>query len=194
MKKNFLYYLPTIIFNLAETLVIIYIGVLLKLNIRDALLVLVTFGIVRMTSKNALHFKHWYRCIIWSTLFFASMFTVLKIDLELSVALTVFEAIILSGKGNISDIFQWKNVNKINQEIYDWVKFNYDNPGLLRYEKALEETDKRKYYIFEYRFREFKTYNEIAELMDIPTQRVADELKIISHFIEYSIRLAKKDN
>lgn len=191
MKKNFLYYLPTIIFNLAETLVIIYIGVLLKLNIRDVLLVLVIFGIVRMISKNALHFKHWYRCIIWSTLFFASMFTVLKIDLELSVALTVFEAIILSGKGNIADIFQWKNVNKINQEIYDWVKFNYDNPGLLRYEKALEETDKRKYYIFEYRFREFKTYNEIAELMDIPTQRVADELKIISHFIEYSIRLAK---
>ena len=30
--------------------------------------------------------------------------------------------------------------------------------------------------------------------MELDEQRISDEIKIISHFIEYSIRLAKKDN
>ena len=61
--------------------------------------------------------------------------------------------------------------------------------SLIEYENNLKKTDKRKYFIFVYRFREFKSYSEISKIMDIDIQRISDEVKIISHFIEYSIRL-----
>lgn len=60
---------------------------------------------------------------------------------------------------------------------------------LIEYEAKLKETDKQKYYIFKYRFREFKSYSQIAKIMDMDGQRISDEIKIMSHFIEYSIRL-----
>lgn len=186
--KKILYFLPSIIFNVAETLVIFLIGKLLKLHIEEILLILVLFAIVRMITKSAMHYKDWYRCLIWSTLFFLSLFVVARVHLVLSLAMTIFEAIILSGKGNISDIFMWGG-NKLNIEVYDWVKFNQDNVKLIEYERKLKETDNRKYIIFQYRFREFKSYSKIADLMDIPTQRVSEELNIMSHFIEYSVRL-----
>ena len=53
----------------------------------------------------------------------------------------------------------------------------------------IKKTDKKKYFIFVYRFREFKSYSDISKIMDIDIQRISDEVKIISHFIEYSIRL-----
>lgn len=188
--KKILYYLPSIIFNVAETLVIILIGKLLGLSLGEIVSLLLIFGIIRMIFKPALHYKDWYRCLIWSTLFFLSLFLVAKIDLRISIILTIFEAIILTNKGNINDIFMWQSKNSLNMEVFNWVKFNQDNPKLKEYEEKLKETDKKKYYIFEYRFREFKSYEEINAIMDLGgTQRVAEELKIMSHFIEYSIRL-----
>lgn len=81
--------------------------------------------------------------------------------------------------------------NTLNNEVFDWVKFNQDNEKLIKYENNLKETDKQKYFIFVYRFREFKTYSQIAKIMDMDIQRISDEIKIMSHFIEYSIRLDK---
>ena len=188
--KKLLYYLPSIIFNMAETLVIILIGVLLKLNIKIIILIIITFSIFRMIFKKPLHYKDWYRCLIWSTLFFLSLFVVAKVDLMICIGLTIFEAMILTGKGNINDIFMWGG-NILNNEVFDWVKFNQDNEKLIKYESNLKETDKQKYFIFVYRFREFKTYSQIAKIMDMDIQRISDEIKIMSHFIEYSIRLDK---
>ena len=81
--------------------------------------------------------------------------------------------------------------NALNNEVFNWVKFNQNNEKLIKYENDLDKTDKRKYFIFRYRFREFRSYNEIAKLMGLPTQRISDELNTMSHFIEYSIRLDK---
>lgn len=186
--KKILYYLPSIIFNVAETLVIILVGKLLGLTITQMLIILLMFAIIRMLLKPALHYKDWYRCLIWSTLFFLSLFVVAKVSFIVCVLLTIFEAIILTHKGNINDIFMWGG-NKLNTEVFNWVKFNQNNEKLKKYEENLKETDKQKYYIFRYRFREFKSYNQIADLMDMDAQRISDEIKIMSHFIEYSIRL-----
>lgn len=186
--KKILYYLPSIIFNVAEFSVLIIIGSLLKINFKTVLFLVLIFAIFRMIFKNPLHYKDWYRCLIWSTLFFLSLFVVAKFDLIICICLTVFEALILSGKGNISDIFQWGG-NALNNEVFNWVKFNQNNERLIKYESDLKKTDGQKYAIFKYRFREFRSYNDIADLMELPTQRISDELKIMSHFIEYSIRL-----
>ena len=186
--KKFLYYLPSLIFNVAESLAIILIGFFVKLTFTQIIITALTFGITRVLTKSAIHYKNWKLCLLWSSLQLFSIFLTVKVDIFVGILFTIFAGIILSGKGNINDIFQWGG-NTLNTEVFNWVKFNLDNEKLIKYEKDLKENDKQKYYIFKYRFREFKSYNEIADLMGLPTQRISDELKIMSHFIEYSIRL-----
>ena len=112
------------------------------------------------------------------------------------ILLTIFTGFVSTGKADINDMFMWKG-SDLNQQVFEWVKFNQDNKKLIEYEHNLEKTDKRKYFIYVYRFKEFKKYSEIAELMETDPQRISDEVKIMSHFIEYSIRLSsynKEDN
>ena len=186
--NKFLYCLPSLIFNVAETLAIILIGFSLELNWFEIIITLLVFAITRVLTKSAIHYKSWKLCLIWSSLQLFSLFLTVKVNLFIGILFTIFAGIILSGKGNINDVFQWGG-NKLNTEVFNWVKFNQDNKKLIEYEAKLKETDKQKYYIFKYRFREFKSYSQIAKIMDMDGQRISDEIKIMSHFIEYSIRL-----
>ena len=155
----------------------------------DIMCIILLFAILRMMTKSAIHYKDWKLCIVWSTLQMFSLFLASKTNLTVSIIVTSFAAIILSGKGDYHDIFMWGG-NRLNKEVFNWVKFNQDNEKLMKYEKKLKDQNERqKYFIFKYRFREFKSYNQIAELMEMDVQRVSDEIKIMSHFIEYSIRL-----
>lgn len=191
MKKkiqSFLYLLPSIIFNITETLVIFLIGISLKLDIKEVLIVMLTFGIVRMVTRSGLHYKSWKECFVWSALQLLSLFLTIKTGLLIGLLSTVFTALILTKKGDINDMFMWGG-NKLNGNVYDWVKFNQDNEKLKQYEENLRRTDKKKYFIFIYRYREFRSYSDISKIMDIDIQRICDEINIMSHFIEYSIRL-----
>lgn len=186
--KRMLYYLPSIIFNVIEFLVIILIGVLLGLEIIDIIIIILLFAIVRMITKSAIHYKNWKLCLFWSTLQMLSLFLVYKTNTIISIIAIIFAGIVLSGSGDIKDIFMWGG-NNLNNIVFDWVKFNQNNEKLNKYELLLKETDKQKYFIFKYRFREFKSFSQIASLMDMSTQRISEEIKVMSHFIEYSIRL-----
>ena len=187
MRKIF-YYLPSIIFNVIEFLVIILIGILLEIQFVDIMCIILLFGIIRMLTKSAIHYKNWKLCLLWSTLQMFSLFLVYKTGVLVSILTIIFAATILSGKGDYKDIFMWGG-NNLNNIVFNWVKFNQDNEKLFNYEKKLRETDRQKYFIFIYRFREFKSYSQIASLMDMDVQRISEEIKTMSHFIEYSIRL-----
>lgn len=188
MMKRILYYLPSIIFNVTEVLAVIYIGRLLNLEIKNIIIVIILFAGLRMLLKEPLHYRDWKRCFAMTLVFFVGIFITFRIDIIIGIGMTILGAIVLTGKGNINDIFMWGG-NKLNQEVYNWVKYNQDNEKLKNYENQLKENDKQKYYIFRYRFREFKSYNTISKLMEMDNQRISDEIKIMSHFIEYSIRL-----
>jgi hypothetical protein len=75
--KKFKYYLPSIIFNIAEVGVIILTGILLQLKIEIMLLILSIFCMIRISIGGALHYKSPYKCAIWSLLVFLrrSIFT-----------------------------------------------------------------------------------------------------------------------
>lgn len=189
MKRIF-YYLPSIIFNAVEFLAIILIGVLLEMKLIDIICIILLFAIIRMLTKSAIHYKNWKLCLFWSTFQMFTLFLASKAGIAISVLITVFAAIVLSGKGDYKDIFMWGG-NSLNKIVFDWVKFNQDNEKLIKYEEDLKKTDKQKYFIFKYRFREFKSYSQIASIMGIGTQRISEEINVMSHFIEYSIRLDK---
>lgn len=186
--KKIIRMLPSIILNIIEFLIVILIGKLLGLDIGKIMILILLFAVVRMQIKGAIHYKDWRRCLIMTSLFFLSLFIVERVDFLLALLITIFEALILTEKGNINDIFMWGG-NSLNNTVFAWVKFNQDNDKLIKYEERLKESDKQKYFIFKYRFREFKSYNQIANLMDMDAQRISEEIKIMSHFIEYSIRL-----
>ena len=176
--KKCLRYLPSIIFNTGEFLAIILIGFLLELKLNKMIILILLFSITRMFFKQAMHYKDWKRCLLMTSLFFLSLFIVAKADFYIALIMTIFEALILTGHGNINDMFMWGG-NKLNKEVFDWVRFNPNNKKLLEYEKHLKEHDHQKYIIFKYRFREFKSYSEISNLMDISTPRLTEELKTI---------------
>lgn len=99
--KKILYYLPSIIFNVTEILIIVLVGISLKLSIKEILIIFGTFVLIRNISGEQLHYKDWYKCSIWSILIFTSFFVVAKTNIIVSLIITVFAAIILTQKGNI---------------------------------------------------------------------------------------------
>ena len=191
MRRNFWnYYLPNILFNVFEVLTIIGLGLVFGLDLWQVLSIFMAFILNKVIWGNSLHYKDWYLCLIWSCLLFISYYLLAKINTTIAIFATI-EFVFFSKISNIKDlksVLFWGG-NNLNLEVFDWVKYNQDNIKLKDYENKLKELDKKKYYIFKYRFREFKIYKQIADLMDIDAQRVSDEIKIMSHFIEFSIRL-----
>ena len=55
--KKIIYYLPSIIFNTAEVLVVILIGELLGLTFEKIVMLITLFSITRMSVKKAMHYK-----------------------------------------------------------------------------------------------------------------------------------------
>lgn len=194
MEKSFLkYWLPNILFNTFEFVVIFVVGILFGIKAEHILAILIAFVLNKVIFGHSLHYKAWYLCLIWTILLFSSYYLLAKVNMTLAVFSTV-GFVFLSNISNIKDLenlFFWGG-NKLNNNVYDWVKFNQDNKKLKQYEENLKLTDRKKYFIFIYRYREFKSYSDIAKIMDIDIQRICDEINIMSHFIEYSIRLGEE--
>ena len=79
------YYLPSIIFNVAELSVIFLAGKLLGLTLGEMLLILTVFVMIRMTVGKAMHYKSPYKCAIWSLLVFLSLFVLTNVGFGVSV-------------------------------------------------------------------------------------------------------------
>jgi len=188
MKKDVFTFIRVLCFNLLETVIIFLLGKIFNVAISLRIVLMVLFFLTRMIIGKPKHYNKAYRCMIWSALVFVSLYALSSLDFIVIILLTIFTAFISTGKADIQDMFMWGG-NKLNNDVYDWVKFNQNNEKLKQYEEKLKQTDKKKYFIFIYRFREFRSYSEISKIMDIDIQRICDEINIMSHFIEYSIRL-----
>lgn len=182
--KKILLYLPSIIFNVVEVLVIALIGTLLELPIKEMVVIFITFAMVRMSLGNSLHYKDWYKCMMWSTLVFLSLFVIAKADFILCIIMTIFCAYILTGKGNINDIFQWKKISKY-ADIDEFIKYNPLDTKLLEFEDKIKMQDNLEYLVYKYRFKENLTFEEISDKLDLSNPRIAEILDRIA----FAIRL-----
>lgn len=179
--------LPTLIFNLAETFIIFLAGLGLGLNIKLVILIMLTFMISRGFFGETLHFKTWYRCLIWSTLIMLSLFVLLKVDLILSILFAIFSAFIMTGRSNLSEIYLWNNHNEPSkyQDVIEFIKYNSFDDKLIIFEKKLKEIDSVEYLIYKYRFKENRTFKEISHLLDMDGPRIVEKLDKIA----FAIRL-----
>jgi len=179
--------LPDLIFNLAETVIIILMGMLLKLPINYVILVMLTFMITRGVLGRPLHFKNWYRCLIWSVLIMLSLFVLLKVDLVVSITFAIFAAVMMTGKANINDMYLWKSCDEPSkyQDIMDYIKYNELDSKLLEFECKIKDRNNLEYLIYKYRFIDGKTFSEISELLDLDNPRIVEHLDKIA----FAIRL-----
>lgn len=162
----------TIIFNIAETALIFLVGMLLGLEIRDIVLVMLCFMISRGFFGKSLHFKSWYRCLIWSLLILLSLFLILKVDLVISVLFTIFSAFIMTGKSNINDMYLWSGKSSKYDALKDFIAMSPNNPIILEHEEYWRKNYFMRSEIFKLYFRENKSYDEIRELKDLPDNTV----------------------
>ena len=156
--------LPTLIFNIVETLIIFMCGIALNLEIKYVLVIMLTFMISRGFFGKALHFKTWYRCLIWSTFIMLSLFVLLKVDLVLSILFAIFSAFIMTGKSNIKDMYMWTGKISKYDALKDFVAISPNHPILLEHEEYWRRNYPIRYEIFKMYFRENKTYQEIADI------------------------------
>ena len=156
--------LPTLIFNIVETLVIFMCGIALNLEIKYVLTIMLTFMISRGFFGKALHFKTWYRCLIWSTFIMLSLFVLLKVDLILSILFAIFSAFIMTDKSNICDMYLWTGKVSKYDPLKRFIAISPNHPILLEHEEYWRKNYPMRYEIFQLYFRENQTYEYIARL------------------------------
>lgn len=176
--KKFKKILPTIIFNIIETLVIVLVGILLNIPISYIILIILAFLIPKGLVKSTLHFKTWYRCLIWSTFTLLSLFVLFKVDLVLSIVFSIFTSLIMTHKLDVDDFYLWKNNGEPSkyQDVIEFIKYNEFDTRLLEFEDKIKTKNNVEYLIYKYRLKENKTFNEINELIDMDPPRIVEHL------------------
>ena len=138
--------------------------------------------ISRACFGEALHFKTWYRCLVWSCLVLLSLFLILKVDLIISILFAVFSALIMTGRGNINDMYLWKPNNESKyKDIEEYVKYNLTNAKLIEFEENLKRRDDLLFLIYKYRFKDNMTFSKISEkLNNMENVRIVEKLDQIA--------------
>lgn len=182
--KKVMYYLPSIIFNLIETLIIFLIGRLLELRLVELLIILVLFSGLRMKLGGALHYKSPKKCILWTTLVFTVLFLIFKVNPIIGIVITAFSSIILTDKGNtkgsINDMFMWKGKSSKYEDIDEYIKYNSMDVKLIEYEDILKKKDTVLFLLYKYRFKEILTFSEISEKLKMSNSRISEKLDNIA--------------
>lgn len=163
-----------ILFNIVEMIVVYLTGKLLNLPNEIIFTIMLLFIIVRMTLGRPLHYKSPYKCFIMTLLVFLSMFVVFHVNLYVSILFTIFDAFLLTGKGNIDDMFMWCGKTSKYQDIIEFVKYNAFNEKLIKFENALKEQDNLSYLIYKYRFKDNLTFEQISERLDLDNPRISE--------------------
>lgn len=193
------YKLPSIIFNSLEIIFLILCGIFLKLQYSEVLLIIIIFVLTRNTANSPLHYKSAGKCFIWTALVFCSLFLLLKVDIIVSIVLTIFSAYILTEKGNIdnSSLFMYRNENEEKyREMKAYIRENEKTLELKNFEKNLmklseiyEERYKMNFYkVYILKFKQNKTFEQIRkELKLYDNHKVTEILDII--FMSFNMYL-----
>ena len=182
--------LPSLLFNLFETLFLIFIAWLLKIGVTNTLLIFLTFEISRAFFKMPKHYKMWQKCLCWTIIIFSSLFVVARVDISVGIMCAVFTAYILSGKADIKDIYFWNNGKSSKYARLDeYIKFNGLNKELLEMEENLKRYDGKLYMIYVRRFRENKSFEEIRKELDIDNPRINEAIDKVFTLMTFNLKI-----
>lgn len=189
MNKKY-WNLPSMIFNIIETLLLILFAFLLKVTIKDMLIIFFTFQIGRAYFKLPKHYKAWKKCLIWTLTIFLSLFVVARVDVSVGVMCAVFTSYILSGKSDINDMYMWSGRVSKYDALRDFVGISPNNPIILDYENYWRVNYPLRYEMFQLFYRERKSYEEIRRIKDYDENNIIKiECKSIYEQLEKPLKL-----
>ena len=193
MKKySLIEKLIIIAFDVSSFLTFCFFASLLK-GLLIGTFLFVLFAVINslIPEDKRIHADRLLHCFILSIFFLLSCIVIYKFALNyMSNTDSIILSTLLVILANFSTTnFLWWKRNELNERVYEWVKYNLNNKELLNYKEQLYEKDGKKYHIFQYYFEENKSQNLIAKLMGIDVQRVGEEISMMSHHIEFGIRL-----
>ena len=181
MKENkILITLRILLFNIVEAIIIFLLGNIFNVNINIRIMFMGLFFIVRMIAGTPKHYKKAYQCALWSSLVFLSLYTLSSLELPVIILLTIFTALISTGKADINDMFMWKGRNTKYSDIEEYIKYNSMETKLIEYEKKLKDKDNLTYLIYKSRFKDKMTFSEISERLDLENPRIVEKLEQIA--------------
>lgn len=174
------YYLPSIIFNLAEISIIFLAGKMMGIKLGIMLLIFTIFVMIRISIGGAMHYKSPYKCAIWSLLVFLSLFVLTNVGFGVSIIMAIFCAFILTTRGDINDAFMWKGKDTKYADIEEYIKYNSMETKLIEYEEKLKNQDNLTFLIYKYRFKDKMTFSQISERLELENPRIVEKLNEIA--------------
>lgn len=179
-----------ILFNIVETVTIFLIGLALDISYNYIIALMLIFFLIRCLLGQPKHYKKAYKCFIWSTLTFTSVYLTTDLSVVVNILLTIFTAFIVTGKADINDLYMWKGSNSKYISLIDIVALSPNHPTILAHEEYWMKHYPMRFEIFRLYFRERKTYEEIMELKDLPDSKlIQKECKSIYDILERPLSL-----
>lgn len=182
MNKSFLF---SLFFNIIETIIIFMVGLIFNISHNEIIVLMLTFFFTRLLCGKPKHYATWYRCLVWSLLVFTSLFAITDLHIIVVLLLTVFTGYIATGRADISDMYMWRSKGSKNKDVEEYIKYHPLEDKLLEFENKLKQQDNLSFLLYKYRFKENLSFTEIAELIDLETPRVSEEIDKIA----FSLRI-----
>lgn len=185
--KNFI---KVLLFNIVETITIFMIGLALKISWNYIVGLMVIFFLTRAICGKPKHYKKAYKCFIWSTLTFTSVYVLTDLHILVTILLTIFTGYIATGKSDIEDMFMWSGNRSKYKALIDVVSISPNNQIILEHEEYWRKNYPIRYKIFEMFFRDRMTYEKIVKELDLPdTNIIRRECKSIYDILERPLGL-----
>ena len=175
--KKLIRYIPSILFNTFELLLLFSIGYLLKVNIFNIICILLTFMLTRNIVGKGKHYKSPIFCLIWSSLVFIALFLISRVNHCLAMLLTIYYAVTQTEKVDTSELFMWKGKSSNYSYIKEFITKKEGTVALQNFEDKLKATDLKAYKIYLYKFKYGYSFTTISELMNIDNRRISEILK-----------------
>ena len=124
-----------------------------------------------------MHYKSPILCMIWSTIVFCSFFWLAKVNIILAILMTIFEAVVLTGKGDIADSLMYrKNENERKyRELKEYVSKNMNTNNLKMFEDRIKDFNEK--YNDRYKVDLYRIYYLIF-YENMSYERVKDEMNL----------------
>lgn len=179
-KTKVLNFVKILIFNIVETIIIFLLGKIFNVEINIRIMFMILFFLTRMIAGNPKHYKKAYQCALWSSLVFLSLYSLCNIELPIIILLTIFTALISTGRADITDTYMWKGKDTNYADIEEYIKYNSMQTKLIEYEEKLKNQDNLTFLIYKYRFKDKMTFAQISERLDLENPRIVEKLNQIA--------------
>jgi len=160
---------------------------------------------VRGNLKDPIHAIGLNICYVLTLLFYIMLFFIIKLSINIIGSYYVF---IISSLINIIGCYFTSTVPNKKEEkgklffgkkpeegkyklLYEFMKHNYNDPRILKYEQFLLDTNMKRYNIFQATFRDFRTREDVCWkfFASDDLHKLYKELDAIYSTLEYSLGL-----